>query len=60
MKVFYHAGSPLAHTIAIAAAAREYVRGLHAWASGTHPYPAAADDALVAAVEAERTNKEET
>ena len=47
------------YTPIIAEAAREYVRGLREWASGTHPYPAAADDALVAAVEAELKDKEE-
>ena len=47
------------YTPIIAEAAREYVRGLREWASGTHPYPAAAGGALVAAVEAEHTEKEE-
>ena len=61
MKVTYQTGSPLAHTIAIAEAAREYVRqtrlaedmrGEGGWTR--------AHDALIAAVDAERTNKEET
>ena len=47
------------YTPIIAEAAREYVRGLREWASGTHPYPAAAGGALVAAIKAEHTEKEE-
>ena len=46
--------NPCGHTQAIAEAAREYVRGVGAWESGTHLYPNAAEDALYAAVEAER------
>lgn len=61
MKIFYHEGSPLAHTIAIAEAAREYVRltylakdplNVGEWARARR--------ALFAAVEAEQTEKEET
>ena len=46
--------SAVDHTQAIAEAAREYVRGVGAWESSTRLYPNAAEDALFAAVEAER------
>lgn len=48
------------HTQAIADAAREYVRAINTWISGAHPhpYPAAAEEALIAAVEAEHPDKE--
>ena len=46
------------HTQAISEAAREYVRGIGEWESGPHLYPIAAEDALFAAVEAERADKE--
>ena len=42
------------HTAEIIRAAREYVRGIREWESGVHPYPAEADDALIAAVNAEQ------
>ena len=45
------------HTQAISEAAREYVRAIEAWVCGTHPYPAAAADALIATVYAERADK---
>lgn len=47
------------HTHTIAEAAREYMRGLREWESGDPPYPFAAEEALIAAVEAEHTEKEE-
>ena len=50
--------SAVDHTQIIAEAAREYVRGIGAWESGTDLYPNAEEDALFAAVEAEHTEKE--
>ena len=61
MKIAYHDGSPLAHTIAIAEAAREYVRLTHrAENRRSGDEWMRARRALFAAVDAERTNKEET
>ena len=48
------------HTYTIAEAARECVRCLLAWASDGGKYPYAEWNALIAAVEAERADKENT